>query len=249
MSEDRWSLEGRVAIVAGAGRGIGAGCAQALAEAGAQTLLVARSADEVNTTAARVGGRAYVCDVTDASQVAGLIEAAAELGEPSVLVNAAGTNRTGPAEHYALDDWDALFAVNVRATFILCQAFGSDLLRRESPGAIVNLSSQMGVVGFPGRAAYCATKHAVEGLTKALGVEWAPRGIRVNAVAPTFVLTPMTEPMFDDEAFAAEVRQRLPTGELATVEQVADAVRYLACEASGNVTGTVLRVDGGWTAW
>jgi NAD(P)-dependent dehydrogenase (short-subunit alcohol dehydrogenase family) len=114
----------------------------------------------------------------------------------------------------------------------------------------VNMSSQMGSVGYPGRAAYCATKHAVEGLTKALAVEWAPEGIRVNAVAPTFVLTPMTAPMFEDPAFKAEVvDRRLPGHELATIEQVADAVRYLACDASGSVTGTTLKVDGGWTAW
>jgi NAD(P)-dependent dehydrogenase (short-subunit alcohol dehydrogenase family) len=118
------------------------------------------------------------------------------------------------------------------------------------PGSIVNLSSQMGSVGYPGRVAYCATKHAVEGMTKALGVEWAADGIRVNAVAPTFVLTPMTAPMFEDPAFRAEVlERRLPTHELATIEQVADAVRYLACDASGSVTGTTLKVDGGWTAW
>ena len=164
-------------------------------------------------------------------------------------MNAAGTNRTGPAREYAIADWDALFDVNVRATFLVSQAFGDDLLTRGVPGSIVNLSSQMGTVGYPGRVAYCSTKHAVEGMTKALGVEWAPQGIRVNAVAPTFVLTPLTKPMFDDPEFAAEVRRRLPTGELATIEQVADAVRYLACDASGSVTGTILRVDGGWTAW
>jgi NAD(P)-dependent dehydrogenase (short-subunit alcohol dehydrogenase family) len=179
----------------------------------------------------------------------GILDAAAALGEPGVLVNAAGTNRTGPAAGYALEDWDALFAVNVRATFVACQAFGAALLGRGARGSIVNLSSQMGAVGYPGRVAYCSTKHAVEGMTKALGVEWAPHGIRVNAVAPTFVLTPLTEPMFRDEDFAADVMARLPTRELATIEQVADAVRYLACDASGSVTGSVLRVDGGWTAW
>lgn len=246
---DRWSLDGRVAVVIGAGRGLGRGCAQALAEAGADVLLVARTASEVEEAAREVGGTAHVADVTDETQIGGILEAAAALGDPRVLVNAAGTNRTGPAAEYALSDWDALFDVNVRATFVACQAFGASLLERGASGAIVNLSSQMGTVGFPGRVAYCATKHAVEGITKALGVEWAPHGIRVNAVAPTFVLTPLTEPMFRDEAFAAEVRRRLPTGELATVEQVADAVRYLACDASGSVTGSVLRVDGGWTAW
>ena len=249
MTEHRWSLDGRVAVVIGAGRGIGLGCAHALAEAGARVLLVARTASEVGTAAEEVGGSAHVADVTDDAQVPGIVAAAAELGDPRVLVNAAGTNRPGPARDYPMDDWDALFAVNVRATFMACRAFGDDLLARGVSGSLVNLSSQMGAVGYPGRVAYCATKHAVEGITRALGVEWAPHGIRVNAVAPTFVLTPMTQPMLADEEFAAEVRRRLPTGELATVEQVADAVRYLACDASGSVTGTVLRVDGGWTAW
>lgn len=246
---DRWSLTGRVAIVIGAGRGIGEGCARALAEADARVLLVARTADQVQAAARDIGGTAHVADVTDEAQVSGILQAADELGDARVLVNAAGTNRTGPAADYALSDWDALFDVNVRATFLSCRAFGASLLARSAPGSIVNLSSQMGTVGYPGRVAYCATKHAVEGITKALGVEWAPHGIRVNAVAPTFVLTPLTKPMFEDDAFAAEVRRRIPTGELATIQQVADAVRYLACDASGSVTGTVLRVDGGWTAW
>jgi NAD(P)-dependent dehydrogenase (short-subunit alcohol dehydrogenase family) len=217
-------------------------------------LLVARTAAEVEAAAAEIeaeGGtaRAHAADVTDEAAVAGAVAAAGELGDLRVCVTAAGTNRTGPSRDYATDDWDALFAVNVRATFLTCRAAGAAMLDRGAGGAIVTLSSQMGAVGFPGRAAYCATKHAVEGLTKALGVEWAPHGVRVNAVAPTFVRTPMTEAMLADADFAAEVRRRLPSGELATVQQVADAVRYLSCDASGSVTGTVLRVDGGWTAW
>jgi NAD(P)-dependent dehydrogenase (short-subunit alcohol dehydrogenase family) len=246
---DRWSLDGRFAVVIGAGRGLGEGCARALADAGARVLAVSRTGAEVQAVARDIKGEAHVADVTDPAQAAGILDAAAALGDPSVLVNAAGTNRTGAAAEYALEDWDALFAVNVRATFIACQAFGAALLARGARGSIVNLSSQMGAVGYPGRVAYCSTKHAVEGMTKALGVEWAPHGIRVNAVAPTFVLTPLTKPMFEDEAFAADVMARLPTRELATIEQVADAVRYLACDASGSVTGSVLRVDGGWTAW
>jgi NAD(P)-dependent dehydrogenase (short-subunit alcohol dehydrogenase family) len=146
--------------------------------------------------------------------------------------------------------WDALFELNVRATFLACQAVGSDLLARGVPGSIVTVSSQMGAVGYPGRAAYCATKHAVDGLTRALAVEWARERIRVNAVAPTFVETPLTKPMLADPDFRAEVlERRLPTGRLASVEEVAHAVRYLACDASGSVTGHVLRVDGGWTTW
>jgi NAD(P)-dependent dehydrogenase (short-subunit alcohol dehydrogenase family) len=253
-NDDRWSLRGRVALVTGGGRGIGLGCARALADAGASVLLVARTASELDAAAAEiaaVGGtaRGRVADVTDEAQVQEVVAAALDLGDLRVCVNSAGTNRPGPARSYPTDDWDALFAVNVRATFLVCRAVGDALLSRGAAGSIVNVSSQMGTVGYPGRAAYCATKHAVEGLTKALGVEWAESGIRVNAVAPTFVETPLTRPMFEDPEFRAEVERRLPTRRLATIEQVADAVRYLACDASENVTGSVLRVDGGWTAW
>lgn len=254
MSQDRWSLDGRVALVTGAGRGLGLGCAQTLAEAGAAVLLVARTATEIEQAAEAItaaGGtaRAHVADVTDERQVAGAVRAAQDMGALRVCVNCAGTNRPGPARDYPMADWDALFDVNVRATFLVCRAVGDALLTEGGRGSIVNMSSQMGAVGFPGRVTYCATKHAVEGMTKALGVEWAPDGIRVNAVAPTFVETPLTKPMLADPEFGAEVRRRIPTGEVATVQQVADAVRYLACDASGSVTGSILRVDGGWTAW
>jgi NAD(P)-dependent dehydrogenase (short-subunit alcohol dehydrogenase family) len=254
VTDDRWSLRGRVALVAGGSRGLGLGCARALAEAGATVFVAARGAADVEAAATAIedaGGRAraYVVDVTDEAQVREMVAAAEALGDLRVCVNSAGTNRPGPSRSYPVADWDALFEVNVRATFLVCRAVGDALLERGVPGSIVNMSSQMGTVGYPGRAAYCATKHAVEGLTKALGVEWAPHGVRVNAVAPTFVETPLTRPMFEDPEFRAEVERRLPTRELATVEQVADAVRYLACPASGSVTGSVLRIDGGWTAW
>jgi NAD(P)-dependent dehydrogenase (short-subunit alcohol dehydrogenase family) len=250
----RWSLAGRLAVVTGAGRGLGLGAAQALAEAGADVVLVARTADDLETAAEGIrgsGGTAFVhpADVTDEDSVIDLVRRTRELGDLRICVNSAGTNVTGPARDYPKQAWDALFNVNVTGTFLMCRSVGDDLLDRGVGGAIVNLSSQMGVVGFPGRAAYCATKHAVEGLTKALGVEWAPDGIRVNAVAPTFVETPLSRPMLADPVFRAEVERRLPTKTLATVEQVSDAVRYLACDASESVTGTVLRVDGGWTAW
>lgn len=243
-----------MALVTGAGRGIGLGCAHALAAAGASVLLVARTAADVEAAAETIvagGGLAqpHVADVTDEAQVGPVVDAAQRLGDLRVLVNSAGTNRPGPARTYPTDDWDALFAVNVRATFLVCRTVGDALLARGARGSLINLSSQLGTVGYPGRAPYCATKHAVEGLTKALGVEWAPHGIRVNAVAPTFVETPMTRGWLEDPDFRAEVHRRLPTGEMATIEQVADAVRYLACDASGSVTGSVLRVDGGWTAW
>jgi NAD(P)-dependent dehydrogenase (short-subunit alcohol dehydrogenase family) len=249
-----WSLDGRVALVTGAGRGIGRGCALELARAGAAVVLVARTEsdlDSVATEIADAGGDARVvaADATTAAGVTEGVGAAKALGDLRILVTAAGTNHPGPARDYPMQWWDALFELNVRATFLACQAVGDDLLTRGVPGSIVTVSSQMGAVGYPGRAAYCATKHAVDGLTRALAVEWAREQIRVNAVAPTFVETPMTRPMLADPAFRAEVLERLPTGRLATVEEVAHAVRYLACDASGSVTGHVLRVDGGWTTW
>jgi NAD(P)-dependent dehydrogenase (short-subunit alcohol dehydrogenase family) len=261
---DPWRLDGRVAVVTGAGRGLGRGCAVELARAGATVLLVSRNATELEQVAAEIAalpeaapgaGRPpsaipRVADVTDEAQAAGVIDQAWTLGDPRVLVTAAGTNRTGPARDYRIEDWDLLFDLNVRATFLACRAFGRSLLDRGQPGSVVTMSSQMGSVGYPGRVAYCASKHAVDGMTRALAVEWARDQIRVNAVAPTFVETPLTRPMFADPGFREEIlERRLPTGELATIDDVARAARYLACDASHSITGHILRVDGGWTAW
>jgi NAD(P)-dependent dehydrogenase (short-subunit alcohol dehydrogenase family) len=247
-------LAGAHAVVTGAGRGIGRGCALALVEAGASVTLVARSPDELDAVAAeadRLGGRAvpFVADVTDAEQVEAAVAAAASHGDLSICVNCAGTNRTGPTHEYAVDDFDLVVAANLRSTFLVCRAVGRRLLERGSGGRIVNMSSQMGVVGYPGRAAYCASKHAVNGLTKALAVEWAPERITVNAVAPTFIHTPLTESMFKNEEFLADVLRRLPAGRIGEIDEVTAAVVFLASPAAGLITGHVLAVDGGWTAW
>jgi NAD(P)-dependent dehydrogenase (short-subunit alcohol dehydrogenase family) len=138
---------------------------------------------------------------------------------------------------------------NLRGTYLTCRAFAAAVVAHGRAGRIVAISSQMGEVGYPGRAAYCASKHAVNGLVRALAVEWAPSGIAVNAVAPTFVETPLTLPMLADEAFRAEVLRRLPIGRIGLPADVVGAVVFLASAQASLVTGHILAVDGGWTAW
>jgi NAD(P)-dependent dehydrogenase (short-subunit alcohol dehydrogenase family) len=245
-------LDGRHAIVTGAGRGIGRAAALALAEAGADVTLFARSESELEAVAGEVGDRgrsAETCvgDVRSASDVERLVETAAAHDGLSICVTAAGFNRPGPTLEQPVDDFDLIVDTNLRGTYLTCRAFAAALAGRM--GRIVAISSQMGEVGYPGRAAYCASKHAVNGLVRALAVEWAPVGIAVNAVAPTFVDTPLTRPMFEDEAFRADVLRRMPLGRIGTTSEVAGAVVFLASEQSALVTGHVLAVDGGWTAW
>jgi NAD(P)-dependent dehydrogenase (short-subunit alcohol dehydrogenase family) len=242
-------LEGGLALVTGAGRGIGRGSARALAEAGADIVAVSRSPAELEALASEVRalGRqatAVALDVTDSGAIRDLI---ARLPRLDVLVVSAGTNVPEPLLEVSDESLDRLLALNVRATFVTLQAAARRMAEAEG-GSIVLISSQMGHVGARGRSAYCTTKHAVEGLTKAAALDLAPHGVRVNSVAPTFVETPMTEPFLADTAFRAEVEARIPLGRLGRVEDVTGAVVYLASEASALVTGTSLLVDGGWTA-
>jgi len=242
------------AIVTGAGRGIGRACAVELAACGLHVSAIARTAADLHDLVAEIeaaGGtaRALVADVAVAREIRGAVAEAARDRHVDLLVTAAGTNRPGPAVDLAEEDLDLLLDANVRGTFLACQAVAREWIPAGRPGRIVALSSQMGTVGYPGRAAYCATKHAVNGLVKALAVEWAPHGILVNAVAPTFVRTPMTAPMLADPAFRDEVLTRIPLGRVGDVRDVTGAVRFLASPAAGLVTGHVLAVDGGWTAW
>lgn len=243
-------LDGRRALVTGAGRGLGLACAAALAEAGAHVTLAARTGDEVEAVAQALRARgdraeAVVLDVTDLDAVAAFLA-----GGPchDILVNNAGTNRPGPFIDVTRESYDLVMGLNVRAAFFVAQAFARRLLVEKKPGSIVNMSSQMGHVGAANRTIYCASKHALEGLAKALAVELAPAGIRVNTVCPTFVETPMTRPFFENEAFRADTLRKIKLGRLGRVEDVMGAVVYLASDASALVTGSAMVIDGGWTA-
>jgi NAD(P)-dependent dehydrogenase (short-subunit alcohol dehydrogenase family) len=247
-------LFGRHALITGAGRGIGRAASLHLAREGARVTVVARSEPELEELAAEIsadGGVADViaADVTDADGVARVVEQAGREQELDICVNSAGTNRPAPTVEVPLEDFEYVMDVNVRGTFLVCQSVGAAMIAAGTPGRIVNVSSQMGTVGYPGRAVYCASKHAVNGLTKALGVEWAPYGITVNAVAPTFIETPLTKPMLANPEFRADVLSRIPLGRVGTVDEVAAAILFLVSPKAALVTGSIIPVDGGWVAW
>jgi NAD(P)-dependent dehydrogenase (short-subunit alcohol dehydrogenase family) len=186
-----------------------------------------------------------VCDVTDSRQVG---EAVDFLEQVDILVNNAGTNVPEPFLEVSEDNLDRMLAVNVKGVFLVAQAAARRMVERGEGGSIIDVSSQMGHVGAPRRTVYCATKHAVEGLTKAMAVELAPHKVRVNSVAPTFVETPMTKPLLEDETLREDTLSRIPLGRLGRVEDVTGAVLFLASPAAGLITGASLLVDGGWTA-
>ena len=245
MGFDASALAGKRILVTGAGRGIGRCCAVACARLGAEVIAVARTASDLESLAAESGGQveSWVNDVASDE----LVERIRSLESLDGLINNAGTNRVGPMVEQSSENLDAVLDLNVRAVYRIAQA-AIPALRRAGGGSIVNMSSQMGHVGSPGRTLYCMSKHAVEGLTKAMAVELAEEGIRVNSVAPTFVLTPLTEPMLADPEFSEWVMSMIPAKRLATPEDVANACIYLLSELSASTTGTSLRVDGGWTA-
>ncbi|MCW2984503.1 MAG: short-chain alcohol dehydrogenase [Conexibacter sp.] len=245
-----FDLTGTTTLVTGAGRGLGRAIALALADAGGDVVLLSRTRPELEELAELVvarGRRAEVvaCDVTDLAATARAIEGLAAV---DALVATAGTNVPEPFVDVEAVTYDRVMDVNVRAAFFTAQAVARRMVATGTRGAIVLMSSQMGHVGAARRTVYCASKHAVEGLTKALAVELAPNGIRVNAVAPTYVRTSMTEPFFSDEKFHAHAVASIPLGRIGEVADVTGAVVYLCSPAAGLVTGTSLVVDGGYTA-
>lgn len=243
-------LDGKRALVTGAGRGIGLLAARALAAYGAHVTLVARSRGEIENAAQAIiedGGQAepLVLDVMDVEAVR---RAVGDAPAFDILVNNAGTNSPGPFVEVEPESFDRVNDLNVKAAFFVAQAVVRRLIALERPGSIINISSQMGHVGAANRTIYCTTKFALEGMTRSMAVELAPLGIRVNAIAPTFIETPMTAPFLEDENFRSSVLSKIKLRRLGKVEDLAGALILLASDASGLMTGSSILVDGGWTA-
>ncbi len=243
-------LDGRRALIAGASSGIGLACASALAGAGAEVTLVARRAEALKEIAEAMAGQGWqartkALDITDTDATGAAV---ADLGPFDIMVNSAGLARHGPALETTLGDYDAVTDLNVRAAYFLTRAVARGQIAAGMPGSLINISSQMAHVGGIDRAVYCATKHAVEGFTKAMAIEFGPHKVRVNTICPTFILTDLTRSTFENPERRAWIESKIKLGRAGEVEDIMGAVVFLASDASALVTGTSILVDGGWTA-
>ncbi len=243
-------LDGRRALVTGASSGIGFGAAAALAQAGAEVWLVARreaelaeACEAIAATGAKASTKAL--DITDIERTAAFIS---ETGPFQVLVNSAGLARHTPALDTTVDAYDLVMDLNLRAAYFLTREVARGLITAKKPGSLINISSQMGHVGGPDRAVYCASKHAIEGMTKAMALEWAPHGVRVNTLCPTFIRTPLAEQTLANPERRAWILAKIKLGRVGEIEDLMGPVVFLASDASAMMTGTHLIIDGGWTA-
>lgn len=254
MNFPDFSLAGEKAIVTGSSKGIGRGIALALAHAGADVAVTSRDAARVEPVAQEIRqmGRAALSLALDVMDVASIDRMVAQVrdrfGRIDILVNNAGINIPEAAVEVTESHWDAVLDTNLKGLFFCAQRVGRVMLE-QGRGKIVNVASQMGLVGGRLRAAYCASKGGVVQLTKVLAIEWSRHGVNVNAVAPTFIRTPLTAPMFEDETFRQEVLSNIPLGRIGEVEDVMGSVVFLASSAADLITGETLLVDGGWVAW
>ena len=248
-------LDGRPVLVTGASSGIGAGCAVALGEMGAHVTIVARGQDKLVALAEAMQSEGHqvstvALDVNDVSAVQSLFteQADSDQGPFRAVVNSAGLARHTPSLDTTLDDFDAVMSLNVRAAYFLMQSAARCLIDKGLPGSLINISSQMGHVGGIDRAVYCASKHAVEGFTKAMAIEWGKHQVRINSICPTFIKTPLTASTFAQPDKVAWIKSKIHLDRLGEVEDIMGAVQYLASDASALVTGTSMLIDGGWTA-
>jgi NAD(P)-dependent dehydrogenase (short-subunit alcohol dehydrogenase family) len=242
-------LDGRRALVTGAGRGIGLAAAAALSEAGANVCLISRTSSEIEDAAEAIRAAGGTADtmVLDVLETAAMRAVISERGPFEILINNAGTNRPKTMAETTEEDFDTVLNLNLRAAFFVAQAVTDGLLAAEKPGTIINISSQMGHVAGPLRTVYCSSKWALEGLTKSLAMELAPNNIRVNSIAPTFIETPLAKEMLKDPEFRDAVLSKIKLGRIGRVEDLMGAIVFLASDAAAMVTGASLLVDGGWT--
>ncbi len=249
-----FNLKGKIAIITGGSKGIGKDLAKLLAQAGANIALIARNkkqleeaAHEIEQTGVNVLPVSF--DLTKVEDTPNVIEDIYNhFGKIDILINNAGINVAKPAVELSSQDWDTVLDINLKSVFFTSQAVGKFMINQKK-GKIINMSSQMAFVGYYKRAAYSSSKGGLTQLTKALSIEWAPYQINVNAIAPTFIETPMTKSMFEDENFKLEVLNRIPLGRLAKTEDLFGGVLYLASHCSDMMTGQTLVVDGDWTVW
>jgi NAD(P)-dependent dehydrogenase (short-subunit alcohol dehydrogenase family) len=243
-------LENRRALVTGASSGIGLGCAVALAEAGADVVLAARNANRLDEVVQAIRERGWRAEalVLDISQLEATSDAVSANGPFDILVNSAGHARHSPAIETGMEDFNAVMDLNLRGAYFLTRAVASGLIDSGKSGSLINISSQMGHVGGIDRAVYSASKHAVEGFTKSMAIEWGSSNIRVNTICPTFIRTPLTQGTFDNPERLRWIEEKIKLGRVGEVEDIMGAVVFLASDASAMITGSALMIDGGWTA-